>query len=165
MIYNCPFFWTFSFWNKGLQHFGPDTKWLQPLDYRRWLMNGWSQCCPIEIVFIENVLYIMQGGLGLAVGRGLFAVPAHFFFAIFMGYFFSLARFRYEKRQSYMILAYIIPVFLHGTYDFLLMFVNNLTGDTDTMQEVSPLAGILYVVFLVFFFFVWRFAVRKMSGQ
>ena len=35
-------------------------------------------------------------------------------------------------------------------------------------SEVSPLAGILYVGFLVFFFFVWRFAVRrvsKMSGQ
>ena len=117
---------------------------------------------------IENVLYIMQGGLGLAVGRGIFAVPAHFFFAIFMGYFFSLARFRYEKRLFYLILAYIVPVILHGTYDFLLMYVNNLSGDTDTMQEFSALSGILYVGFLVFFFFVWRFAVRrvnKMSGQ
>ena len=117
---------------------------------------------------IENVLYIMQGGLGLAVSRGIFAVPAHFFFAIFMGYFFSLARFRYEKRRSYMFLAYIIPVILHGTYDFLLMYVNNLNGDTDTMTESSALAVFLYLGFLVFFFFVWRFAVRrvsKMSGQ
>ena len=117
---------------------------------------------------IENILYITQGGLGLAVGRGIFAVPAHFFFAIFMGYFFSLARFRYGNKKRYLFLAYIIPVILHGTYDFLLMYVNNLNGDSDMVQEVSPLAGILYVGFLVFFFFVWRFAVRrvqKMSGQ
>ena len=101
---------------------------------------------------VENVLYIMQGGLGLAVGRGIFAVPAHFFFAIFIGYFFSLARFRYEKRNLYMILAYVIPVILHGIYDFLLMYVDNLRGDTDMVQELSILSGILYAIFLVFFF-------------
>jgi hypothetical protein len=36
------------------------------------------------------------------------------------------------------------------------------------MQEVDALSGILYAGFLVFFFFVWRFAVRKVnriSGQ
>jgi len=117
----------------------------------------------------ENVLYILQGGLGLAVGRGIFAVPAHFFFAIFMGYFFSMARFRYHKRRRYLLLAYIVPVLLHGTYDFLLMYRNNLSGvEGDTMQELDPLSGILYGAFLVFFFFVWRAATRRvnnMSGQ
>lgn len=116
---------------------------------------------------IENLLYIMQGGLGLAVGRGLFAVPAHFFFAIFMGYFFALARFRYNNRRRYLALAYLIPVILHGTYDAVLMYINNLNG-TDMPQEVDALAGALYVGFLVFFFFVWRAATRrvnKMSGQ
>ena len=117
---------------------------------------------------IENVLYIMTGGLGLALGRAVFAVPAHFFFAIFMGYFFSLARFRYEKRRIYLFLAYIIPVVLHGTYDAVLMYINNLQGETDTLQDVDTLSGILYAGFLVFFFFIWRFATRrvqKMSGQ
>ena len=116
----------------------------------------------------ENVLYILTGGLGLALGRAIFAVPAHFFFAIFMGYFFSMARFRYEKRWRFLILAYIVPVILHGVYDGVLMFMNNLNGVSDTMQEVDALSGILYAGFLVFFFFVWRFAVRKVnkvSGQ
>lgn len=116
---------------------------------------------------IENVLYVMQGGLGLAVGRGIFAVPAHFFFAIFMGYYFSMARFRYVNRRKYLFLAYIVPVVLHGTYDFVLMYMNNLNG-TDIEQDVNPITGGLYMAFLVFFFFVWRFAVRRvnrMSGQ
>lgn len=117
---------------------------------------------------IENVMYIMTGGLGLALGRGIFAVPAHFFFAIFMGFFFSLARFRYERRKIFLFLAYIIPVILHGIYDAVLMYINNLQGGTDTLQEVDTISGILYFGFLVFFFFVWRFAVRRvnnMSGQ
>ncbi len=117
---------------------------------------------------VENVLYVLQGGIGLAIGRGIFAVPAHFFFAIFMGYFFAMARFKYDNRKRYLFLAYIIPVILHGIYDFLLMYVDNLNGASDTMQEFSSLSAILYVGFLVFFFFVWRFAVKRvsiMSGQ
>ena len=112
---------------------------------------------------MENVLYVLQGGIGLAIGRGIFAVPAHFFFAIFMGYFFAMARFKYDNRKRYLFLAYIIPVILHGIYDFLLMYVDNLNGASDTMQEFSSLSAILYVVFLVFFFFVWRFAVKRVS--
>ena len=85
-----------------------------------------------------------------------------------MGFFFSLARFRYERRKIFLFLAYIIPVVLHGIYDAVLMYINNLQGGTDTLQEVDALSGILYAGFLVFFFFVWRFAVRRvnnMSGQ
>lgn len=116
---------------------------------------------------LENVLYILQGGLGLAVGRGIFAVPAHFFFAIFMGYFFSMARFRFAQRRKYLALAYFVPVLLHGTYDAVLMYMGNLNA-TDTPQDVDALSGALYIAFLVFFFFTWRAATRrvnKISGQ
>jgi len=116
---------------------------------------------------IENVLYVIYGGLGLALGRGLLAVPAHFFFAIFMGYFFALARFRYDRRKVYMFLAYIIPVILHGIYDAILMFVDNLSKVGD-LEEVNSLSGTLYIVFFAFFFLVWRMAikrVKRMSGQ
>lgn len=115
----------------------------------------------------ENLLYILQGGLGLAIGRGIFAVPAHFFFAIFMGYFFSMARFRYEQRRKYLALAYFVPVMLHGTYDGVLMYMNNLNA-TDMPQDVDALSSALYIAFLVFFFFMWRAATRrvnKISGQ
>ena len=116
---------------------------------------------------IENVLYVIYGGLGLALGRGLLAVPAHFFFAIFMGYFFALARFRYKRRKYYMFLAYVIPVILHGIYDAILMFVDNLSKVGD-LEEVNSLSGTLYIIFFVFFFLIWRRAIKKvkrMSGQ
>ncbi len=116
---------------------------------------------------IENVLYVLYGGLGVALGRGLLAVPAHFFFAIFMGYFFALARFRRKRRKYYMFWAYIIPVILHGIYDGILMFVDNLSK-FENLEEVNSLSGTLYIVFFIFFFLVWRIAikrVKRMSGQ
>ena len=121
----------------------------------------------VGVAGFENLLYILQGGLGLAIGRGIFAVPAHFFFAIFMGYFFSMARFRYEQRRKYLALAYFVPVMLHGTYDGVLMYMNNLNA-TDMPQDVDALSSALYIAFLVFFFFMWRAATRrvnKISGQ
>ncbi len=130
--------------------------------------DGIEYCAFIGLGFagIENVLYVMQGGLALAVSRGLFAVPAHFFFAIFMGYFFSLARFKYKNRGRYLFLAYIVPVFLHATYDCILMYSNNLVSGE--YEEAMQLNGILSLAFLVFFFFVWKAAIRrvkKISGQ
>ncbi|HRB93356.1 MAG TPA: PrsW family glutamic-type intramembrane protease [Chitinophagales bacterium] len=41
----------------------------------------------------ENVLYVAEGGLGVAIVRMLTAVPAHAVFAVFMGYYIGLAKF------------------------------------------------------------------------
>lgn len=106
---------------------------------------------------LENIMYVMQGGLGVAVGRALFAVPAHFFFAIIMGYFFAFAKFRPRKKRIYLILAYLCPVLMHGIYDFILMY-NDLIKDTDT-----AFAALLNVVFYIFFFFIWKFAAKRVE--
>lgn len=108
---------------------------------------------------LENVMYVMQGGLAVAAGRALFAVPAHFFFAIFMGYFFSMAKFKPWKKGSYLLLAYIVPVILHGIYDGILMTQN-------VIAEAAPsTAGFLGVGFFIFFLFVWKAAVKRVKSM
>lgn len=73
----------------------------------------------------ENILYLSSGTISLAIMRGIFAVPGHAIDAVFMGYYLGLAK-RYEVmgnmklRGRYMKLALIIPVLLHGFYDFCL---------------------------------------------
>ena len=79
----------------------------------------YAACVGLGFAGLENIGYVIQGGLGTAVGRALFAVPAHFFFAIIMGYFFALAKFRPWKKKEYLLLAYICPVLMHGIYDFI----------------------------------------------
>ncbi len=72
----------------------------------------------------ENVLYVFNpntGGLETAVLRAVLSVPGHALFAVFMGYYFSIAKFIREKRAVMLILAFLIPFILHGTYDFILL--------------------------------------------
>jgi len=111
---------------------------------------------------LENVMYVFEGGLGIAVGRALFAVPAHFFFAIIMGYFFAFAKFRPWKRRHYLALAYICPVLMHGIYDFILMYTGLIQN-----TEVAT-ASLLNIGFFIFFIFIWKLAtkrIKQMAGR
>jgi RsiW-degrading membrane proteinase PrsW (M82 family) len=70
---------------------------------------------------VENVVYVMEGGMQTAMLRAVTAVPAHALFGITMGYYLGIARRYQELRSSYLIRALLYPILLHGIYDFILM--------------------------------------------
>ena len=70
---------------------------------------------------VENVMYVMDGGLQTAVLRALTAVPAHAIFGVSMGYYLGVAHMYEELRRPYLFRALAIPILLHGIYDFILM--------------------------------------------
>ena len=70
---------------------------------------------------VENVLYVMDGGMQTALTRAITAVPAHAIFGIAMGYYLGIAHRYKELRSSFLARALIIPILLHGIYDFILM--------------------------------------------
>jgi RsiW-degrading membrane proteinase PrsW (M82 family) len=70
---------------------------------------------------VENVLYVMDGGLQTALVRALTAVPAHAIFGITMGYYLGIAHMYDELRKPYLRKAILMPILLHGIYDFILM--------------------------------------------
>lgn len=70
---------------------------------------------------IENIQYIMSYGIQVGYTRAFTAIPAHALFGITMGYYFGLAKFYPKKRSNYMMLSLLIPILLHGIYDFILM--------------------------------------------
>jgi RsiW-degrading membrane proteinase PrsW (M82 family) len=70
---------------------------------------------------VENVLYVIDGGLQTAFTRAITAVPAHAIFGIAMGYYLGVARMYKELRGAYLGRALLVPVLLHGIYDFILM--------------------------------------------
>ncbi len=69
---------------------------------------------------VENVLYVMDGGLSTGVMRAITAVPAHAVFGITMGFYFGLAKFYEKDRSSLKMKALAYPILLHGIYDFIL---------------------------------------------
>lgn len=71
---------------------------------------------------VENLAYVLSTGFSTAIVRSLTAVPAHALFAVAMGYYLGIAKFAQPRyRQKYIILGLIIPVLLHGIYDFILL--------------------------------------------
>jgi len=73
---------------------------------------------------IENVLYMIQHGHEVIYLRAFTAVPAHASFAILMGYFVGLAKFK-KARTFYLLIGLFAAVFFHGLYDFFL-FIHNV---------------------------------------
>jgi len=74
---------------------------------------------------LENVLYISRFGTSIALGRAIFAIPGHTTFGVFMGFYMSRAKTAFldgntRSLRRYKLLALIIPMFIHGLYDFLL---------------------------------------------
>lgn len=85
--------------------------------------DGIVYACFIALGFagIENVLYVIDGGISTGMARAFTAVPAHALFGVSMGFFFGLAKFYPKKQKKYMQLAFVSAFALHGIYDFILM--------------------------------------------
>lgn len=75
---------------------------------------------------LENMLYVLNYmSLQVAVMRGILSVPLHCTCGIFMGYFYGMARnhrARGEQVRSMAdrVLALLVPLLIHGIYDFAL---------------------------------------------
>ena len=75
----------------------------------------------------ENIAYVGQYGFSTAVVRAITAIPGHASFGVFMGCYYSYAKYAYNrgflaKSKKLRIKAFLIPAFIHGTYDFLTTF-------------------------------------------
>jgi RsiW-degrading membrane proteinase PrsW (M82 family) len=88
---------------------------------------------------VENVLYVMQGGISTGISRAITAVPAHAIFGITMGFYFGMAKFYHKQRSKLKIKALFYPVILHGIYDFILF-----TGIEWLTVVFACFVGILY---------------------
>ncbi len=72
---------------------------------------------------VENILYVIDGGAGTGVLRAFTAVPAHAIFGITMGFYLGLAKLEEYNKSANILKAILIPILLHGIYDFII-FLN-----------------------------------------
>lgn len=75
---------------------------------------------------VENLFYVLEGGMQVAVIRAVTAIPAHATFAILMGYYMGKAKFS-NNRIKYNLIGLALAVLFHGAYDFFL-FINFIPG-------------------------------------
>ncbi|MBN4070700.1 PrsW family intramembrane metalloprotease [Olleya sp. AH-315-F22] len=75
---------------------------------------------------VENIMYVSQGGLEVALIRAFTAIPAHATFGVLMGYFMGKAKFSNNK-MKWNLIGLSSAILFHGTYDFFL-FINFIPG-------------------------------------
>lgn len=100
---------------------------------------------------VENVMYVTSDGIGLAFLRMFTSIPGHLCFAIFMGYYYSKARLAINNgdkvlSKKYRRLSVLVPIILHGFYDFLIMIDMEVAGDGIT--TIALLAWLVYIIVL-----------------
>ena len=89
---------------------------------------------------LENILYVFQNGTSVGILRALTAIPGHTLFAVYMGYFFGLARFEMGKKKVRLVfLSLAVATLIHGGYDFLLM----------TGESKNPNLVFLFIPFFI----------------
>lgn len=105
---------------------------------------------------LENILYVSQGGMGVAVMRALTSVPGHAMMGAVMGYYAGLCLKKPGQRMGLLVLAWLCPVILHGLYDFPLMLISALNKlDTSSGQAGRPT-----LMFICVIVFMWILALR-----
>lgn len=94
----------------------------------------------------ENIFYLLANGLQDALGRALLPVSSHALFGVIMGYYIGKAKFSPDVQKKWIVLSLMLPVLLHGMYDFILM----------TRED-------WLVLMIPFMIFLWWLGLRKVK--
>lgn len=106
-VFKAVAFYSTSYWSK---HFN------EPYDGIMYAVSA-----SLGFAAVENILYVLRGGLYVAIVRALTAVPAHAMFGLFTGYFAGRAKFtKYPWAKPFlMITGLLLAILSHGFYDFI----------------------------------------------
>lgn len=77
----------------------------------------------IGFATLENIFYVLDGGIGVAILRAILSVPGHIFYGVFMGYYYGISKLgeinnRNDIKTKNIILSIAIPTILHSIFDF-----------------------------------------------
>lgn len=75
---------------------------------------------------VENLFYVIDGGIEVALLRAFTAIPAHATFGVLMGYYMGKAKFSNHKFRLNLT-GLFLAVLFHGAYDFFL-FIDFVPG-------------------------------------
>ncbi len=121
----------------------------------------------------ENILYVTQYGWTNALMRAVMSVPAHMFFSVFMGYYYSMWHMKIKARKLELNLKHFgvippdAPEYSHKKDVAMCLIVSILAhGLYDYCCSVgSVLAEVIFYGFLIFMYFFCFRRIKKMSGM
>lgn len=120
---------------------------------------------------LENVFYVMEYGFGNALMRAFLSVPGHMFFAVLMGYYYSLRHITVKANtlelqlkesglicedvkpvssKKYTLCSILMPTLVHGFYNYCCTYG-------------TALALVVFYAFVAFMYFYCFGKIKKMS--
>lgn len=120
-------------------------------------MDGivYAACVGLGFAAFENIEYLFASGtewVTVGISRSLTAIPAHFGFAVVMGYYFSLWYFDRYRAPGAGLKMWLLPVLGHGIYDWIAM-----------SQQVNPeLSGAIAIAILLLCFWLIKWSRKYM---
>lgn len=124
-------------------------------------MDGivYAVCISLGFAGLENVMYVVgdDDWMSVALSRAVFSVPGHFCDGVIMGYFYSLSRFTWTHLRWNKAMTIIAPIVAHGIFDAIL-FISGV-------QEYQWVSVILMLVFVIFCFYLWKWAARSIKSH
>ena len=107
---------------------------------------------------LENVLYVFQGGLGVALSRALLALPLHAACGVYMGIAYGQQKVNslYKPASSGSVARACLPVpiLIHGFYDSCAFSAENY-----------PIFLLVFVVFVILVFILTLRQLKKASQE
>lgn len=109
----------------------------------------YAVCSSLGFACLENINYVFDKGVGVAIVRMLTSVPGHACFGVLMGFFYSKAKYAsltndkkgYRKNIA---LSLIVPMLLHGVFDAIL-----LGGEASGDVILTGLALVLWIIYVI----------------
>ena len=124
--------------------------------------DGIVYACFVSLGFacFENISYVFgqqafSDALVTGSVRAVLSVPGHFLFGVMMGYYVALAKFDEGHRKGYLLMAFVVPMLLHGTFDALLMVPESMESGAEIVS------GLLFIVLLWFDIRLWKWGVGR----
>ena len=114
----------------------------------------YAVCVGLGFAAIENVFYILgeEEWMSVAILRALLAVPAHYAFAILMGYYYSVYHFVDHSIKN-AICILLIPVMAHCIYDAIVF----------AADMIPALSIVITTMLIVFCSKMWKYAKARME--
>ena len=115
----------------------------------------YAVCVGLGFAGVENVFYLVDNAeqwMEVALIRSLMSVPAHYAFAVLMGYYYSKYHFVDHSHKTAALII-IAPILAHGLYDALLM---------TSIVDVT-LGGICFVATIIMTIKLHVYARKKLS--
>jgi len=127
--------------------------------------DGIVYACFIGLGFacVENIMYVFDNetfssAVHTGVMRALLSVPGHFLFAVIMGYYLGLAKFKKEGKTKFLILSILFPILAHGLFDYMLMLSSAFAE-----QNIEWLGLLLYVLFIYLDVKLWKICLKHIK--